>query len=78
MDSYIKEIDDLLADLSAKMNEDKEWLWSFVYEDINEADSSAIEMYIRDVIKCWIVNLYKINNISIISYIHEINYAKYT
>jgi DNA-directed RNA polymerase subunit M/transcription elongation factor TFIIS len=51
MDSYIKEIDDLLDDLSVKMKEDKEWLWSFVYEDINEADESAIEMYIRDVIK---------------------------
>lgn len=51
MDSYIKIIDDLLVDLSAKMKEEKEWLWSFVYEDINGADESAIEIYITDVIK---------------------------
>lgn len=52
MDAYTKIIDSLLDQLSSEMEEDKIWLWSFVYNDMDgEDDPKAIETYIETVIK---------------------------
>ncbi len=52
MDSYIDIIDTLLTQLSLEMMEEKEWLWSQIYEDLaEEKNPKVIEAYIQDVIK---------------------------
>lgn len=54
MDAYTTVIETLLSQLSSKMGEEKEWLWSQVYEDLaneEDLDTRTIETYIENVIK---------------------------
>ncbi len=51
MDAYIVTISTLLDKLSTEMGEDKEWLWSQVYDDLAGENSQAIETYIHTVVK---------------------------
>jgi DNA-directed RNA polymerase subunit M/transcription elongation factor TFIIS len=64
MDFITKEIDTLLGQLSAEMEEDKIWLLAQVYDDLaGEEDPININKYIEEVIKKgllgWNHHLYK-------------------
>jgi len=52
MESYSDVIDNLLNKLSSELGEEKEWLWSQVYNDLSSSDdNNVIELYINEIIK---------------------------